>query len=79
MIDKLIENVQQIEICYVLDPEGPLENVLCYIVDFDEKNKLLHIETTSRSEYILPLSVVRRIYIKKRRFDIKSLDDQPSL
>ncbi|MBT2727823.1 hypothetical protein J7E63_12830 [Bacillus sp. ISL-75] len=67
MIDKLIENDQQIVISYVLNGEQELENLLCFIVEFDRENKLVHVETTYGSEYIFPLSVIRQIEIKKRR------------
>jgi hypothetical protein len=63
MIKKLIENYQKVEINYVFENEQDLDKILCHIIDFDDENKLLHVEGHSGVEYILPLSVIRKIYI----------------
>jgi aspartate 1-decarboxylase len=67
VFDNLIENDQQIVISYVLNSEQELENLLCYLVEFDRENKLIHVQTTYGTEYIFPLSVIRQIELKKRR------------
>lgn len=63
MFESIINSRKKVTIQYLLHDE--VEKSLCYILDYDDENKLIYIETVaSGGEYIYPLSVIKQIYIE---------------